>query len=179
MHPLLRDQGYLQLPAFVSPARAQALGSELATAIARDGERCDSQVPDAPCSYNFPPLVRLLVERIPALAGVCGEPLLPTYAYARIYRHDSQLPPHTDRDACELSLTVHLGGDVPWAFWLRSFGMPPAQVMLAPGDALVYLGCQIEHWREPYQGQAYAQAFLHYVLANGRRAWAVFDRERT
>ena len=178
MHQFLRDQGYLHLPAFLPATRAQTLATELAAAIARDGESFDSQVPDAPCSYNFPPLVRLLVERVPALGAVCGEPLLPTYAYARIYRHGSQLPPHTDRDACELSLTVQLSGDVPWAFWLRSFGMPAVQVQLAPGDALVYLGCQIEHWREPYDGQAYTQAFLHYVLANGRRAWAVFDREK-
>jgi alkylated DNA repair dioxygenase AlkB len=176
MQPLLQDQGYLHLPGFLPAARAAAIAAQLAEAIAREGESFDAQVPDAPCSYNFPPLVRLLVERIPALGTLCGEPLLPTYAYARIYRQGSQLPPHTDREACELSLTVHLQGDAPWDFCLRSFGLPPVRVQLAPGDALVYLGCQIEHWREPYAGTSYAQAFLHYVLANGRRAWAVFDK---
>jgi hypothetical protein len=175
MSSLLQDQGWLHVPGFVPAARAQSLGAELADAIARRGEAFDRQVPDAPFLYNFLPLVRLQVERIPALGDLCGAALLPTYAYARVYRRGSQLPAHTDRAACEVSLSLHLHGDAPWDFCLRSFGMPTQRVQLAPGDALLYLGCQIEHWREPYAGEAYAQAFLHYVLAYGRRAQAVFD----
>ena len=48
-----------------------------------------------------------------------------------------------------------------------------------PGDAVVYLGCQTPHWREPYPGTSCAQVFLHYVFAFGDRAYAYFDKKRT
>ena len=41
--------------------------------------------------------------------------------------------------------------------------------MLEEGDAVLYKGCEVEHWREPYtEGTKQAQVFLHYVDANGR-----------
>ena len=41
-------------------------------------------------------------------------------------------------------------------------------VMLEEGDAVLYKGCEVEHWREPYtEGTKQAQVFLHYVDANG------------
>ena len=42
-------------------------------------------------------------------------------------------------------------------------------VDLEPGDAMVYKGCEIEHWREPYHGIACAQVFYHYTDVNGER----------
>ena len=43
--------------------------------------------------------------------------------------------------------------------------------MLEEGDAMVYKGCEVEHWREPYnEGTKLAQVFLHYVDANGPHA---------
>lgn len=178
MNQQLQDLGYLRLPGFISAVRAGELAQELARSFAREGEAFDRQVPDAPYRYNFAPIVRLLVARIPELGEACGEPLLPTYAYARAYRRGSRLPRHCDRPACEISLTVHLRGDRPWAFHLQNFGMPVVDVTLAPGDALMYLGHQVEHWREPYEGDEHLQMFLHYVRARGPHAWAVFDREQ-
>ena len=41
-------------------------------------------------------------------------------------------------------------------------------IMLEEGDAVLYRGCEVVHWREPYtEGTKLAQAFLHYVDANG------------
>ena len=40
-------------------------------------------------------------------------------------------------------------------------------VDLEPGDAMVYKGCEIEHWREPFHGIACAQVFYHYTDVNG------------
>ena len=40
--------------------------------------------------------------------------------------------------------------------------------MLEEGDAVLYKGCEVDHWREPYtEGTKLAQVFLHYVDANG------------
>ena len=38
---------------------------------------------------------------------------------------------------------------------------------LKVGDMLIYSGCELEHWREPFQGNICSQVFLHYNHANG------------
>ena len=44
------------------------------------------------------------------------------------------------------------------------------RVDLAPGDMLVYSGCELEHWREEFQGNLCGQVFLHYNHRNGQFA---------
>ena len=44
------------------------------------------------------------------------------------------------------------------------------KINLKPGDGVIYQGCEVEHWREPYEGDYHAQVFLHYVDANGKYA---------
>ena len=39
--------------------------------------------------------------------------------------------------------------------------------MLEVGDMLVYSGCELEHWREPFEGDVCGQVFLHYNHVNG------------
>ena len=46
--------------------------------------------------------------------------LIPTYCYVRKYFKGSTLSTHKDRDACEISLTLHLGGDKPWDIWIAT-----------------------------------------------------------
>ena len=41
------------------------------------------------------------------------------------------------------------------------------KVDLNPGDMLIYSGCELEHWREPFKGKLCGQVFLHYNHANG------------
>jgi hypothetical protein len=48
--------------------------------------------------------------------------------------------------------------------------MDGKKVNLKPGDGVIYRGCEIEHWREAYEGDYHIQAFLHYVDANGKYA---------
>ena len=38
---------------------------------------------------------------------------------------------------------------------------------LDSGDMIIYSGCELEHWREPFQGKLCGQVFLHYNHANG------------
>ena len=44
------------------------------------------------------------------------------------------------------------------------------EVNLKPGDMLIYSGCELEHWREPFKGKLCGQVFLHYNHADGRFA---------
>ena len=44
------------------------------------------------------------------------------------------------------------------------------EVNLKPGDMLMYRGCDLEHWREPFKGKDCGQVFLHYNDASGENA---------
>ena len=47
------------------------------------------------------------------------------------------------------------------------------------GDMLIYAGCDLEHWREPFQGMVCSQVFLHYNHANGPFAKTnIFDKRK-
>ena len=55
----------------------------------------------------------------------------------------------------------------------------PYAALLAPGDALLYRGCDCFHWREAFQGTRLAQVFLHYVDRNGSHADEKYDGRKT
>ena len=42
------------------------------------------------------------------------------------------------------------------------------RVDLEVGDMLIYEGCKLEHWREPFEGDKCGQVFLHYNNVNGQ-----------
>ena len=49
------------------------------------------------------------------------------------------------------------------------------QIILKPGDMLVYEGAKFEHWREPFTGTACIQLFLHYVEDNKKNKKRLYD----
>jgi hypothetical protein len=145
--------------------------------LERDGGwEKDCQAPNSPAIYNFKPFLELLCEKTLEVSSLIQETVLPTYCYARIYKGPEVLVRHRDRPACEVSLTLHLGGDAEWPIFIQKPDGTEASVTLNPGDAMVYLGCVADHWREQYTGTSYSQVFMHYVRSNGPNAWAYFDR---
>jgi hypothetical protein len=48
------------------------------------------------------------------------------------------------------------------------------------GDAVIYRGCEMYHWREKYiEGQWQAQVFIHYVDQDGSYAeWTSMIKEK-
>ena len=53
---------------------------------------------------------------------------------------------------------------------IKGFGLPDIKVNLKPGDMLMYRGCELEHWREPFKGKDCGQVFLHYNDSSGKDA---------
>lgn len=103
--------------------------------------------------------------------------LIEMYSYCRIYKNGDILQRHKDRMSCEISTTLNLGGDL-WPIFLEPSGeknMKGIQVNLEPGDMLIYKGCLLEHWREPFQGENCAQVFLHYNIKNEQSEKNKFD----
>ena len=147
----------------------------------------DTQIPNTYSHYADPVMETLLVKVLPVMAQETGLELIPTYSYARLYKKGDILYRHKDRPSCEISTTIHLGGD-PWPILIDGTGAnnilsghdtttivkpnapPGTKVLLEVGDMLVYSGCELEHWREPFEGNICVQTFLHYNHADGKFA---------
>ena len=130
-------------------------------------------------AQNALPFVKLLVRKTSDVSRLCGEEVLPTYVYSIMYKNNAELIRHIDRDACEISLTVNLKKDTDWPICVKKPNGESFCAELDPGDALLYKGCEAEHWRPgQFTGQNFIQVFLHYVRADGPRAYAYFDKER-
>ena len=146
--------------------------------------------------------IRLKLEK------VLGNKLYNTYYYDRYYFPGQELTRHADRDACEISVTVHISSNLqePWPIWIKTpdtyVDEKKTQVLIAgenrsvilnAGDGMIYKGCERPHWRDPMpteytktwygrkvekEGLYYHQIFFHYVLANGQRAHCANDMAR-
>jgi len=125
------------------------------------GTWTDEQIPNTYSHYADPVMETLLVKVLPVMQKETGLDLVPTYSYARAYKKGDELKRHKDRPSCEISTTINLGGD-PWAIFIEG-----TKVLLEIGDMLVYSGCDLEHWREPFDGNICGQVFLHYNHVNG------------
>ena len=146
------------------------------------GTRTDKQVPGCYSKYADWVMETLLMFMIPIIKAKTVMDLVPTYSYTRLYEKGNILKRHKDRSSCEVSTTLHLGGE-EWPIFLDPSGgnfvideykqtiKPGApkgvRVDLKIGDMLIYSGCELEHWREPFEGTVCSQVFLHYNHANG------------
>lgn len=118
----------------------------------------------------------LIPEIQPLIEQRIGKKLLPTYSFARIYTTESRLTRHVDRGACEISATVTVGYKSPslWPIFVQHGG-EDIQVELDVGDALIYRGMDLPHWREPLESGFWCQLFFHFVDAEGTLAEHQFD----
>ena len=142
----------------------------------------DKQIPNTFSCYSDFFMETLMMKVLPIMQQRTDMNLIPCYTYTRIYKKGDILKRHSDRPSCEISTTLHLGGD-PWTIFLDPTGQktvideykqihkPNAPkgipVDLEVGDMLVYSGCELEHWREPFEGDNCAQVFLHYNNIDG------------
>lgn len=62
------------------------------------------------------------------------------------------------------------------AFLSSDQGGRQLEIAMEPGDALVYSGPEVAHWRDAFAGQSQTQIFLLYVRRNGPNAHLRFDR---
>ena len=121
--------------------------------------------------YGDPAMDTLLLKCQDIMEKITGFNLNPTYTFARNYLKGNELKRHKDRFSCEISCTMNLGGD-KWPIYLEPSGkinMKGEKVVLTPGDILIYKGCDLEHWREPFEGEKCVQVFLHYNKARGNK----------
>lgn len=146
---------------------------------------CDVYVAD------YAPMAQFLWGLTPAMEALTGAALLPTYNYVRLYKQNDICRVHSDRSACEHSLSLTLGysdGKV-WPFDVGvdaierggriddDFGdAAHATIAMQPGDAVLYRGVEHRHGRTtPNPNRWSAHMFLHWVDRDGPHKQHAFD----
>ena len=161
-----KENGYLIIPKLLSGELLDFIGIH-AYNKARIGDGAgmeDPQVPNTPSFRDDFVMDNLSDFLLPKIESAIDMKLLPTYTFFRVYKAGDILEKHTDREACEISISLCLRkkGNI-WPIYINN-----TAVMLEEGDAVLYKGCEVEHWREAYtEGTKQAQVFLHYVDTNG------------
>ena len=125
----------------------------------------DDQVPNTFSIYADPLMETLLLYVKPKMIKGTKLKLYETYSYARTYKPGDVLEKHKDRPSCEISTTLFLGGD-KWPIYLND-GKKDIKINLNEGDMLIYRGCDLEHWRNQFNGEVCVQVFLHYSTNKG------------
>ena len=144
-----------------------------------EGEFTDTQAPGDFSKYGDPIFDTLLNLSLEQMITLTGKELVPTYSYHRLYTTGTELKRHKDRPSCEISTTLCLGYDVSnvdasiypdwdWPMFIKEKDGKEIPIHMKPGDMLIYRGCELEHWREPYWGVNHAQVFLHYNEKGGQ-----------
>ena len=105
------------------------------------------------------------------VSQVAGERVRPTFLYFASYHPGSDLPPHRDREQCEYSMSVLLDHSpepddiAPWPIYVR----PPGEDIGVPiglgiGDALLYRGREVVHYRYPLGQDQYSNLWFFFYV---------------
>tara|TARA_Y100000389_G_scaffold180631_1_gene195613 strand:+ start:494 stop:1120 length:627 start_codon:yes stop_codon:yes gene_type:complete len=128
------------------------------------------------CRYSDCMMESLLLHLTPKLEEHTNMKLIPTYSFYRVYKPGDYLKTHTDRPACEITVTVTLGiryNDTPEGYKWDLYGHindKKQHLECEVGDALLVKGLDIPHGRDTFEAGPFSyhvQVFLHYVDANG------------
>ena len=175
---LFEENGYVILKQFVPRLMCDYISENIRVLEASSYfDYGDPQVEKA-FSAAAPVITETLLDVMTSiLSQTINCELYPTYSYLRIYMKGAELERHTDRPSCEVSATLPLSYDAPtiWPLYIES-GNKVIGVELEPGDALLYKGIEVPHWREAFEGERQVQVFLHYVKKNGKYSEFKFDK---
>lgn len=130
----------------------------------------------------------LLAKGLHTIKYSTGIDVIPTYSYHRLYTTNTELKKHIDRPSCEISLSIHISSNskTPWPIFVKTPNGDDAPINLSAGDAILYKGCEVIHWRNEFDKRNillhniipkkyYHQLFFHYVLSNGNNVQYAFD----
>lgn len=143
--------------------------------------------------FQYKPMIMFGWGLTPIMEHLTGRTLLPTFSYFRAYQRDDVCWIHSDREACEhsLSMTLAYSDDKPWALEFSRErqqrreplatdfqGKPYGSVSMAPGDAVLYQGVDYRHGRiTPNPNRWSAHMFLHWVDSAGPHRGLAFDKQ--
>ncbi len=198
---MYEEQGYLHLPTFLPSDVTHAFLATLKSDLDRGGVSLDRLKRGSALlkteavelyGMHYMPMLSFLWGMTPAISALTGQDLRPTYCYFRIYRAGDICRVHSDRYACEhsLSLLLATSDDRPWSLEVGSeyittpreradenFGEEAyASLPMRSGDAVLYQGVHRLHGRiTPNPNRWSAHLFLHWVDAKGKYSDQAFE----
>ena len=112
---------------------------------------------------------------LPLIEKITGKKLRPTYTYLSSYINNSNLPPHTDRDECQYTVSFLVNkDDTKWPIYIAKEATikksAPVKCLIDNyyeihtniNDFVIFCGRKHLHYRKPYEGSFYDVILLHY-----------------
>lgn len=160
-------------------AREFEMARDLAKSTDNDLYAFNDDMVDKSFSWYSPLIFESLSDTIikRKVEEIVGESVYPTYTYARIYYNGAEMKYHTDRSSSEfsVSLCVKVDPKYPWHLQMKTKDGNTMIVDQEPGDAVMYYGNDMPHWRDIYSGTEQINAFFFFVRANGPRSILRYD----
>lgn len=195
-----RERGYALLPGFLSPELCGGLVTQFMRDL-REGQvspRVRQNVPLLKSSalelysLKYPPMRAFHWGLTPAISALAGCDLVPSYAFFRMYQRGAILRVHSDRAACEHSVSLMLAQSdgAVWPLEVATEATEPfthqpqddfgedghISLPMGAGDAVLYRGITHRHGRvTPNPNGWSAHVFLHFVDRNGPYADQAWD----
>jgi hypothetical protein len=182
----LSELGIVVLRQFITPEQMtlcreylQSVKDRYANRVGLSSEYIenDQHHPDTFSFYSPLCTEVLLLKVLPEVEVLAGIKLVPSYSYARTYYQGSFLEKHTDRRCSQFGISICLDKDGPeWPLVIIDKGGQSHSVELSCGDAVMFLGMQLEHYRDKYVGRSQTQIFLFYMPQDDSLSNLYFDR---
>ncbi|HUO24355.1 MAG TPA: hypothetical protein VMU61_01740 [Candidatus Aquilonibacter sp.] len=165
-----RDKGYVPIRSLLHPFHVAALRRYYRCQLRGGAFRLgDEQNPLRFVAKNEA-VARFFHHQFTGMVStIAGQPVKPSYVYLASYLSGAELIRHTDRPQCEFSITLCLDFSpepacaTSWPIRLQT-NRGTVAVYQALGDALVYRGPRVPHYRTPLpEGKTSTSIFFHYV----------------
>jgi hypothetical protein len=166
-----KEYGYVYVENFIDAESIKIVSMYMENKIRRDEWKQNYTDSITSFSYYSDPLIEVLLQKsLNLVSTICEKELFPTYSFSRVYLPGEELKKHVDRPSCEISVTVNVASVGPISpIWMGYENKTPVSIYLNPGDAVIYKGCEVFHWREPIkENQMNVQFMLHYVDKYGK-----------
>ena len=112
-------------------------------------------------SYAYSVGEALLKKKKDFIEKISQQELDYTNSFCRKYTEGSSLGKHKDRPALQVSATICLGGE-KWEIFIKDKSDNTHSITMSAGDAIVYSGTELEHWREKLDKGYVNMCFIHY-----------------
>ena len=157
----------------------------------------DENVPGAISRSGYPFFTKYHKEIFKEkIENILLKKIYPTYFFERYYFPGLELTKHKDRNSCEVSISYNISTNLKykWPIFIESLTGKDEKIELSPGDAVIYRGCEVTHWRnimhkeyektwyfkkKEIKGLYYHQIFMHYVFSDGYRCHFAGDKFNT
>jgi hypothetical protein len=175
------ENGYVLVKGFLDKQSINTFSRYFEYKVNRHSETVTSDESSSIMCYADPLAEVILKNALPDVETASGLELYPTYSFTRVYQKGEELKPHVDRPSCEISVTCNIATiGKAWPIYMKATGKAPTMQILEPGDAVVYKGCEVTHWRDTaVDTEINVQLTLHYVDKNGPNSMYAFDERRS